>query len=356
MHVIPIVKVVSETCNLRCIYCYYRDGNQNKIQLMSLNVLTELIKKTVAEIKGKATFIWHGGEPLLAGRSFYQDILEIQSKYREDDYKVINGIQTNGIALDEKWASFFFESHFRVGVSCDGPKKYHDKNRLLINGLSSFDRVYNGICELKKFNLNPHIISVITRSSLKGAREIYEFFKSNQLSFHPKPCSENGCDGLSTEYSISPDEYTDFMIEIFDLWWKDDNPQIKIRNLFNILIGLRGGRPNLCESNGDCHLFLTIEPNGDVGPCDSFLTGKYLFGNIERQSWKEILSGPSYNKYLKDIENSRKFCSGCEWLSVCNGGCLRYSFDEGQDKWTENQFCKSKIRLFKYIRERVCVH
>ena len=70
---------------------------------------------------------------------------------------------------------------------------------------------------------------------------------------------------------------------------------------------------------------MTIEPDGSVIPCQSWLKEKV--GNILKDSWQSIWNHPvcvgfREKAYLKDREE----CQGCEYLTQCYGGCpLEYS-------------------------------
>jgi radical SAM protein with 4Fe4S-binding SPASM domain len=65
---------------------------------------------------------------------------------------------------------------------------------------------------------------------------------------------------------------------------------------------------------------MTIEPDGSVIPCQSWLKEKV--GNILTDPWPNIWNHPvckgfREKEYLKD----KKECSGCEYLKQCYGGC-----------------------------------
>ena len=83
------VKPISAICNLECRYCYYLDKihlypNQD-IFKMPLDVLESYIKQHIEACPDKVVrFSWHGGEPTLLGLGFYEKIVEIQEKTREE--------------------------------------------------------------------------------------------------------------------------------------------------------------------------------------------------------------------------------------------------------------------------------
>ena len=58
---------------------------------------------------------------------------------------VAHSFQTNGTLIDEAWCDFFAEEHVNVGVSVDGPKRLHDRNRLTRSGRGTFDKTIAGI-------------------------------------------------------------------------------------------------------------------------------------------------------------------------------------------------------------------
>ena len=77
---------------------------------MSDEVLENYIKGHFeANTEKGVMFSWHGGEPTLAGIGFFRKVIEIQKKHRPSGIKIVNGIQTNGILLDENWCAFLAE-------------------------------------------------------------------------------------------------------------------------------------------------------------------------------------------------------------------------------------------------------
>ncbi len=352
MRVIPIIKVVSHGCNLRCIYCYYSRENQSKIKIMSEEVLKDLISKTLSEVDGTKHFVWHGGEPLLAGIEFYKNTIKLQDYYKQKNQIISNGIQTNAFLITDVWAKFLKKHKFNIGVSCDGPKNYHDSNRIDVGGNGTFNRVFQGITILNQYGFNPMVISVITKSSLRGVKEIFDFFYENKISFHPKPCHEFNSSGKLMKFSVTPLEYTRFLIELFELWFKQDNPVFQIRYFNNLIKAIIGGKPNLCEFCDYCHIFLTVDYNGDVGPCDSFPLHKLSFGNILRQNWKDILNSPAYHQYLDYIKENKSRCGQCKWRNTCQGGCLRY-FSDGSGQSFREESCEARKILFAYTEHKI---
>ena len=268
-------------------------------------------------------FIWHGGEPTLASLDFYQKVVDLQKRYFSHDYRIINSIQTNGSLLDEKWLEFFKENGFRVGISLDGPKEIHDAHRKFKNGKGTFDLVFQNVQRIQEKGISFGIVSVVTKESLLFAREIFDFFSSAKIfKLNFSAASDFDSKGNLLDYAITSEEFGKFMIEIFDLWAKKDDPQIKEQLLDSFMQGLIGGRPMVCTCKRDCSDFVSIDKNGMVYLCGRFL-GKRQFriGNLQKQTYEEMLASRKFKSLVKAMTYERKECLECEWENICNGGC-----------------------------------
>ena len=126
-------------------------------------------------------FIWHGGEPLLAGLDFYRNVTEFQSKWKNQDKYISNFIQTNGTLVTEKWAHLFLKYNFFVGVSIDGPKEFHDQTRRYSINKGSYEEVMRGIGLLRKSNVFNGVICCISTVNYRFPREIFDFFVSKGI-------------------------------------------------------------------------------------------------------------------------------------------------------------------------------
>src|SRR6202045_17302 len=92
------------------------------------------------------------------------------------DLAVTHLFQTNGPLMNAAWCDFFAEEHVNLGVSIDGPKRLHDRNRLTRSGRGTFDKTIAGIRLLRRHEVPFHVISVLSTESLAGPREMFEFY------------------------------------------------------------------------------------------------------------------------------------------------------------------------------------
>ena len=108
---------------MNCSYCYYlhADSGQDGSGRMSDEVLETYIRSYTEACEGsEIAFTWHGGEPTLAGISFFDKAIALQKKYLPAGKHVVNAIQTNGLLIDDDWCRFLKDNHFEIGLSIDG--------------------------------------------------------------------------------------------------------------------------------------------------------------------------------------------------------------------------------------------
>lgn len=355
---INLIMKVTSKCTLACSYCQYMadltDNNSNLV--MSREILHRSISQLMALPSRNVTFIWHGGEPLLVDMDFYEEAICLQSQYQREDQKVMNNIQTNATLLNQEWIDFLQTNNFNISISLDGPDEIHNRHRLYPSGKSSFDRVMQAVQLLMDNNLKFGLLAVVTKESIEKPSEIYNFFVNNGFkSFDFLPCIKtNKRAGEMIGSFITASEFSDFMIQVFDFWIKDDNPDIRIRYFGNILKGILGGKPSLCKFAGTCSNFITIDCNGDIYPCDNFVGYSDLkFGNILSNDLQVVIESDKHKYFVEKINAIKLECSNCEWYQICRGGCPYYSYMSGQNFSNWNYFCETRKSIFRHIEERV---
>ena len=130
-------------CNLRCSYCH--DWRTGPGQTMPFPVLARMVAAALQDPEHDAvSFFWHGGEPLVLGREWYEKALYVQARLRRPRQRIVNALQTNGTLVDAAWARFFRAHDIRVSLSLDGPPDLHDKHRVYASGRPSFRDVTRG--------------------------------------------------------------------------------------------------------------------------------------------------------------------------------------------------------------------
>ncbi|WHX50114.1 anaerobic sulfatase maturase [Paenibacillus woosongensis] len=353
-------KTVSEDCNLACDYCYYSTcGGKpgRKINRIDPVLLEKFMKEYMERSRGSATFAWQGGEPLLAGLGFFEEVVRLQAKHAPRNTMISNSLQTNGTLITEKWASFFKQYNFLVGVSLDGPKEIHDARRVDSRGLGSFDRVMKGIEHLRKHRVDFNILTVVHKGNVGKAAEMMRFFESEGFAFVQFiPCMDFRAQEINRPgvYDITPEEYGNFLCEAFDYWYNGGDPRTSIRFFDEMLNVYVHREPGLCIHRAACPQTIILEQNGDAFPCDFFINPDWKVGNVGADSIDEILAHPLYDKFLKMKPNLPESCKTCEWKKLCHGGCPRNrEWSADLQSSGVDYFCSSYKQVYSYANERM---
>jgi uncharacterized protein len=354
-----LVKPASADCNLHCTYCFYHDrptdpyGEIRGRHVMDDATLQILIREGMRLMQPNATFGWQGGEPMLTGIDFFRRVVEYEQKYGRSGQYVSNGVQTNGTLIDDEWAQLFADYHFLLGVSLDGPPHLHDHYRITASGQGTHEQVLKGIQTLDRHNAEYNILSVVNRLTAEHPTEIWHYMQERDFRFLQFiPCVERDpATGELTDFSVLPQQYGDFLCQIFDLWYNDGDPQVSVRTFDNLLLAYAGHGPQVCQFQRECGDYVVVEYNGDVYPCDFYVQDDLHLGNLHESPLDEIATSQQADAFKLRKRQGDPACGTCEWLHICNHGCplMRDHNPEGRTHY----LCSAYQQFFAHSEERL---
>lgn len=366
-----MLKPAGAHCNLACKYCYYLEKNnlyQNSHRhLMSDETLEQFTREYIeAQTMPQVLFTWHGGEPLMRSIDFYKKALALQKKYAHGK-QIDNVIQTNGTLLTDEWCEFFAQNHWLVGISIDGPQKYHDHYRVTPAGKPSWEKVMQGIQLLKKHRVEWNAMAVVNAYNVEHPLEFYHFFRDNgcqYLQFTPiverLTKHEDGRTLASladdreiplADASVTPQQWGNFLCTIFDDWVRHDVGKTFVEIFDCTLANWMGVLPGICAYSKECGHAGVMEHNGDVYSCDHFVFPEYKLGNIRDQSLIDMLYGEKQQAFsrLKHTSLPRQ-CKECDMEFACHGECPKNRFEK--DKYGEpglNYLCQGYYQYYTHV-------
>lgn len=350
-----LIKPASGNCDLRCRYCFYADEtNRRTVKnygMMSLDTLEQIVKKCLAYADISCSFGFQGGEPTLRGLDFYQRLMVLEKKHNQKKVKIDHMIQTNGMHLDQNWAAFFKKNHFLVGLSLDGEQALHDTNRIDAIGQGTFARAMATAALLEHYNVEFNILTVVTEQNAGKAGEIYRFFMEHGLTRQQYiACLDPlGSSRGSQPYSLCPESYGKFLIELFDLWYADRmRGRFVYNRYFENIAGLMLGQPPECCGMGRCSPQIVVEADGSVYPCDFYMLDEYRLGDLQSDFLPQIAERWRASQFVRESQQGLGKCTACQYAFLCRGGCRRDRQREELHSIGHNYFCSAYQRFFAH--------
>ncbi len=331
--IVSVTLNVASVCNLDCIYCWNKGGiygrNVSK-RLMDRETAIAAIDLAVANgfPEGNILVDFYGGEPLLnfevvrAAMEHCKRIEKESKDKRTFSYKVT----TNGTLLTEEMIDFFGTMGISLGISIDGTKKVHDRNRPFPDGRGSWDMIRRNVA---KAIASPHI-HVSARATLvppdldmvKATKALFrEGFYDTEVEFASEACevfrpggfpvySEEEEAELRREYLRFAKFYLKYSI------YNDEAIDVGISN--NVTRVLHETH-RFSSCGAGCN-FITVGENGTIYPCIGFVgMPEYRLGNVRDGFDEEKLS--RFRHDMRCVVYEAEECRDCWARYICQGNC-----------------------------------
>ena len=352
-HVLTVTIEPVKGCNLCCRYCY---ADNRSGMVMSHDLLSMALEKIVRYVEkcgfNEIHFVWHGGEPLLAGIEFFRHAMAVLKNLTSATY-CRHFIQTNGLLLDDEFCYFFRQMGFNVGISLDGPSDIHDRFRIKYNSEGTHTEVMEKVRLMEKHGLKMGFNTVINSVSKDKGHSIYKFFQDLGYGFRVNPIIPSWVSPLKNrEFLLLEGEYGSLLCSLFDEWiGTSKTKKLWVSPLDNYLLAIVNGKVVECQHKTSCiGSSLGIKPNGDVVLCSRFEFP--VLGNIWQMSVEEIFN----SKVCNDLTGRAEILSECHlcinW-PICHGGCPCNTFAFNRNYLKKDPFCKDYQTIFSCIRKKL---
>jgi len=344
-------------CNIDCRYCYLPERNSKAI--VASATLVNLFSQIFASgwVQDCLSVVWHAGEPMVLPIGFYRDAFRMIERAKPTELAVIHSFQTNGTLIDDAWCDFFLEEHVNVGVSVDGPKHLHDRNRLTRSGRGTFEKTIAGIRLLRHHEVPFHVISVLSTASMAAPREIFEFYVAEGIERVCFNVEESEGDHVSQSFADDGIE-TAYYRFLADFWRLSSAMPGKIAFIREIEHALQQViRPKDAPFSNQLIEPFAITSMDWAGNISTFSPellglknrqyGDFLLGNINRDRLVDMPRRANFVRMLEDIQAGVAMCrERCEYFSVCGGGePVNKLAENGTFISTETTYCRlTKMR------------
>ena len=376
-----LAKPTGAVCNLDCSYCFFLSKEELYPESrfrMTDQVLEAYIRQVIeAQQAQHVSIAWQGGEPTLMGLDFFERALGLVKKYLRPGMTVEHTVQTNGTLLDDDWCRFFRTNAFLVGLSMDGPREMHDAYRVDKGGAPTFAQVLGAARRMQRHGVDFNILCTVHKANADHPLDVYRFFRDEVGTRFLQliPIVERATpallqlankgwgdrhkrrplyvqDGtLVTERSVTPEQWGNFLIGIFDEWVQRDVGAVFVQ-MFDAALAswMRMVNP-MCVFNARCGSALALEHNGDLYSCDHFVEPKHLLGNIERDGMLSLVKSEQQRAFGNaKLATLPRYCQDCEVRFACHGECPRNRFATTPDGEPGlNYLCAGYKAFFHHI-------
>jgi uncharacterized protein len=344
-------------CNIDCKYCYL--PNRTSKAIVTRETLHRLFSQVFASgwFGDGLSVVWHAGEPMVLPIAFYRDAFALVEELRPRQLQIIHSFQTNGTLIDDAWCAFFAEAQVNVGVSIDGPRHFHDRNRVTRSGRGTFDRTIAGVRLLRRRDVPFHVISVLTPASMAAPREMFDFYVDEGIERVCFNVEESEGDHVSHSFGEAGIEsaYYRFLSEFWRLSAKAPGKITFLREIEQALQQVIRPKEAVFRNQlVEPFAITSMDWAGNISTFSPELLGlksaaydDFVLGNINRDALVELPRSTAFARMLSDINAGVAMCRDqCEYFSVCGGGePVNKLAENGSFASTETAYCRvTKMR------------
>ena len=353
--------MLTESCNLRCRYCFIEHKFPVNHTFHSLtfdmakqgiDVFVKHLPESLENGLENPTIGFYGGEPLLNLSTLKQSLSYIT--YLKDKKKIPSHtaltLNTNGTLISLEIAKFLKEQNVSTAVSIDGPQAIHDRGRPDISGKGSFQRAIEGIALLKECGADVGISCAVTMHNLEYLEEITEWFFDQMevevLGFNilldgglPDP------DFNLNDYSTKLERK---MVKCFQIARKKGKQE---ERGFRLAMSFAEGKVHYYDC-GACGQQLVVDPRGRFGPCHAYIHSEKNF--VPANPFIDIFSHPLWQEWRKRSPLNMRQCQKCIALGICGGGCPYNAESRKGSIWEIDEvFCSFACSLVTFLVKEV---
>jgi uncharacterized protein len=348
------------SCPASCTYCFGPNatsvGSFGRMGAAVLDAAAGWISADGALDGRSVTF--HGGEPLNAGLGFYREALPLLSKLGEGTRLEI-GLQSNLWLLNEAYCELFKAYQVGLGTSLDGPEEINDAQR----GRGYFRKTMAGLSLARQHSLSVGVIATLTAQSGGRWHEVLDFFagKGLNVSLHAALAPLTTGSEKPLDWVLSPEAFGDVLEAILTVLASpncdESLKRVRIEPIASACKSIQNGGGGSCTFSPCLGKFYAIVPDGSIYPCQRFAgVEAFRLGNVlEHDGLPKVENSPAWELLSRRQEQVEQDCAGCDFVSLCHGGCVYNALAAGARSSTVGRLdphCSAYQRLFGGLIER----
>jgi uncharacterized protein len=359
-----LILLPTNKCNVACEYCF----EDKTSDFMSHEQLAIVIDKLLDHMERKAiasmTIYWQGGEIMILPPAWFERACELIRKAADARGKrIAHSLQSNMIGYHKGWnkiiAGMFAGS---VGTSMDFPNLYRRaRNRAPEHYTEMWTR---NVREAREAGIQIGVISIPNKGTLEvGAERFYSYFVDELgiTDFQVNTSFSGGeINDVKRESILDMGGLSRFFADLTRVWVERGYEKgVRLGPLDQLMNHFRGEGACLpCIWRQNCtDEFVSIDARGYVAQCDCWVTSypDYWFGNIfDDVSFTDLMQKSRARQRFQarpEVLMQHESCAGCDYLSICHGGCPVRTYAITGDFFMKDPYCQVYQALFSTMEE-----
>ena len=361
---LSLILLPTNKCNVACEYCF-EDKTPDFMSLEQLKIITEkLLDHMEVKSIGKLTVYWQGGEVMIMKPEWFEGAFDIMGTASARRGKSIEHcLQSNMIGYSPKWNALIRKMFGNcIGTSMDYPNLYRRAKR---RAPEEYTILWTRNVNIaREAGIHISVIAIPNKATLEiGAEKFYSYFVDDLEidDFQINTSFSGGEENESKQESIlDMTELSTFMVKLAETWAdRGYDRGIKLGPIDELLkrfMGEGGCLPCIWQQNCTDE-FVSIDARGYVAQCDCWVTSypEYRFGNIfSDKSFTELIQNSNARKRFQERPVSlmqNESCAGCDYLSVCHGGCPVRTYAITGEFFRKDPYCEVYKSLFSCLEK-----
>lgn len=355
---------VSNTCNMRCAYCFANHGKYgSKASIMSEQVALDAVDVFYNKYPKIKQIKFFGGEPLMNVPVMDAVCRHIQEKFERGEIRMIPEykVVTNGTIMPEEAMEVVRKYDIQVVFSIDGPEEIHDHARVMANGEGSFAKIRDNFFRLRKYTegKQPYGVEMtytaVHREHGLSMKDVTDYFVKNfeleAKNVNISPVSAE--DG--SEYALQDHNYCMVQSAGEILEAKRNGEEAALdQKLYFLAKKIKAGRKSDRQMCNAAWKWAAVSSTGDVYPCLMFMDcQEYKLGNI----YEGLFEDSRYEKITDEWKHydryERPACRHCFANNICINCMGQNMFSTGNVYEKTPEQCKAMRALAEKVIEGI---
>lgn len=319
-----------------------------------------------------ARIILHGGEPMLMKAKAMDDRLvliysRLAAKLDPGQLSRIRfALQTNATLVNSDWRNLLAKWRIQVGVSLDGPREVHNRQRVDKRGRGTYDQVIKGLNYIREDDrLEKEVGVICVVDPLSSGADVYNHItKTLGIGAFSFLLPFMNWDNRNEEYVAGAGA---FYAAAFREWRKDmeNGKAVYVRVFYEAI------RSYLVSSTFDTmhtdqelsYEVYVVDSDGTIMTEESLrpsFIGRFSEMNVKDTTLSAIAEADQFVQVAQDTFSLSDECAACALLKSCRSGStigrvgMRYS--SSTDKLRKSVYCEAFIDLYIEVAAFVSQH